>query len=44
MGELKTAPIDLKKLSDAVDKKAVKNMKLNTLEMKVNKLDKKFLM
>ena len=41
VGELKTVPIDLKKLSG---KKVAKITKFSTLERKVNKLDKKFLM
>ena len=36
---LKTIPIGLKKISDAVDNEVVKNTKLNTLKTKVNKLD-----
>ena len=39
-GKLKTAPVDLKKLSHEVDNEVVKNTKLNTLKTKVNKLDK----
>ena len=41
VGELKTVPIDLKKLSG---KKVAKITKFSTLERKVNKSDKKFLM
>ena len=41
VGELKTVPIDFKKLSG---KKVAKITKFSTLERKVNKLDKKFLM
>ena len=44
VGELKTLPINLKQLSDVVDKQIDKNAKFNTLEMEVNKLDRKFLM
>ena len=33
---VKTFPIDLKKLSDAVKNEVVKNTKLNTLKMKIN--------
>ena len=44
VGELKTLPINLKQLSDAVDKQIDKNAKFNTLEMEVNELDRKFLM
>ena len=43
-GELKTLPINLKQLSDVVDKQIDKNAKFNTLEMEVNELDRKFLM
>ena len=43
-GELKTLPINLKLLSDVVDKQIDKNAKFNTLEMEVNELDRKFLM
>ena len=39
--KLKTAPVDLKKLSDVVDNKVVKNKKLNTLKTKGNNLEKK---
>ena len=41
IGKLKTIPIDLKKLRDAVDNEVVKNTKFNTLETKVNNLEKK---
>ena len=34
--KLKTAPVDLKKLSDAVDNEAVKNTKENNLEKKLS--------
>ena len=44
VGELKTLPINLKQLSDVVDKQIDKNAKFNTLEMEVNELDRKFLM
>ena len=44
LGELKTLPINLKQLSDVVDKQIDKNAKFNTLEMEVNELDRKFLM
>ena len=40
VGKLKTVPIDLKKLSDAVDNDVVKNTKLDTLKT-VNSLEKK---
>ena len=43
VGKLKTVPVDLKKLSDAVDNEAVKNNKFNTLKVKVNNLEKKTL-
>ena len=36
VGKLKTVRIDLKKLSDAVDNNVVKNIKFNTLKIKVN--------
>ena len=39
--KLKTVPGDLKKLSDVVDKKAVKNKKFNTLKTKVNNSEEK---
>ena len=42
--ELKTVPVELKKLSDVVKNEVVKNIKYNTLKTKVNKLDRKFLM
>ena len=35
VGKLKTVPLDLKKLSDAVDNEFLKNTKLNTLKIKV---------
>ena len=35
VAKLKTIPIDLKKLSDVVDSKAVKNTKFNTLKTNV---------
>ena len=41
VGKLKTVPVDLKKLSDVVDNEVVKNAKFNTLETKVNNLEKK---
>ena len=40
VGKLKTVPIDLKKLSDAVDNDVVKNTKLDTLKT-VHSLEKK---
>ena len=36
VGKLKTVPVDLKKLSDVIDNKVVKNTKFNTLKKKVN--------
>ena len=36
VGKLKTVPVDLKKLSDAVENEVVKNTKFNTLNTKVN--------
>ena len=41
VGKLKTVPIDLKKLSDVMDKKVVKNTKFNKLNTEVNNLEKK---
>ena len=41
VGKLKTVPVDLKKLSDVVDNEVVKNTKFNTLNTKVNYLEKK---
>ena len=41
LGKLKTVPVDLKKLSDAVDNEIVKNTKFNTLKTKVNNLENK---
>ena len=38
---MKTVPTGLKKLSDAVDKKVVKNTKFNKVDKKVNNFDKK---
>ena len=38
---LKTVPVNLKKLSDVVDNEVVKNSKFNTLNTKVNGLEKK---
>ena len=40
-GKLKTILVDLKKLSDAVDNEVVKNTKSDTLNTKVNNLEKK---
>ena len=41
VGKLKTVPVHLKKLSDLVDNEVVKNTKFNTLNTKVNNLEKK---
>ena len=41
--KLKTASIDLKKLSDVVSKEVVKNTKFNKLNTKVNNLENKIL-
>ena len=41
VGKSKSVPADLKKLSDVVDNKVVKNMKFNTLETKVSSLENK---
>ena len=41
VGKLKTVPVHLKKLSDVVDNEVVKNTKFNTLNTKVNNLEKK---
>ena len=38
---MKTAPVDLKSLSDEVDNKVIKNTKFNTLKTRVNNLKKK---
>ena len=38
---LKTVPVNLKKLSDVVDNEVVKNSKFSTLNTKVNGLEKK---
>ena len=37
--ELKTVPVEVKKLSDAVDNEVAKITKFNKLNAKVNKLD-----
>ena len=39
--KLKTVPVDLKKLSDVLDKEVVKNTKFNSLKTKVINLEKK---
>ena len=41
VGKLKTVPVDLKKLSDAVDNEDFKNTKFNTLKANVNNSDTK---
>ena len=41
VGKWKPVPVDLKKVSDVVDNKVVKNTKFNTLKTKVNNLEKK---
>ena len=41
IGNLKTVPVHLKKLSDTVDNEVVKNTKFNTLKTKVNNSEKK---
>ena len=40
-GKLKSVPVDLKKLIDVVANEVVKNAKFNTLNTKVNNLEKK---
>ena len=41
VGKLKAVPVDLKKLSDLVANKVVKNAKFNTLKKKIKSLEKK---
>ena len=41
--KLKTVPVDFKKLSHLIDNEVIKNTKFNTLETKVNNLEKKIL-
>ena len=41
VGNLKTVPIYLKKISDVVDNEVAKNTKFNTVKTKVNNLEKK---
>ena len=41
IGKLKTVPVDLRKLSDAVADEVFKNTKFNTLKTTVNSLEKK---
>ena len=38
---MKSVPVDLKKISDMVDKKVAKDAKFNTLNIKVNNLENK---
>ena len=40
VGKLKVVPVDLKGLSDVVDKQVVKNTNITTLNTKVNSLEK----
>ena len=40
-GKLKTAPVDLKKLSHVIDSEVLKNAKFNTPKTKVSTLEKK---
>ena len=40
-GKLNTVPVDLKRLIYVVDNEVVKNIKFNTLKMRLNKVDKK---
>ena len=40
VGELKTVPVDLEKLSAVVDSEVVKNTKFNTPKTKVNNVEK----
>ena len=40
-GKLKTVPVNLKKISEAVNKVVVKNRKFNKLNKKVNNLENK---
>ena len=40
VSKLKTVPLDVKKLSDVVDKEGVINTKFNTLKTQVTKLNK----
>ena len=39
--QLKTVPVDLKKLSDLVDKEVVNNTKFSTIKTKVSSIEKK---
>ena len=40
IGKLKTAPKDLKKLSDVVNREVIKDTEFNKINMQLNKLDK----
>ena len=40
VGKIKPAPVDLKQVSDVVVKQVVQNIKFNTLNTKVNNLEK----
>ena len=42
VAKLKTVPLDFKKLNDIVSKEVVKNTIFNTLNLKVNSLEKFF--
>ena len=44
VGKMKTGLVDLKKISDVVDKELIKNTKFKTLKTKVHNFDKTFLM
>ena len=41
VGKLKTVSTGLKNVSDLLDNEVVKNIKFNTLKLKVNEIDKK---
>ena len=43
VGKPKTVPVDMKKISEVVEKQVVQNTKVNTIKTKVNDLDKKIL-
>ena len=40
VSKLKTAPIDLKKLSDVVNREVIKDTEFNKINTQLNKLDK----
>ena len=44
VGKLEIAPRGLKKLSDVVANKVVKNTSFNTIKTKVNRLERKFVL